>query len=289
MDRIFEWLAEVEQSAADLYREGASAFAWDEDLAGFLTLLADEETWHGELLRTASAGSSPRHAAPPITVDPETQWNIARLLESARARLAEGALSREWMLETIAAVEFSEWNEIFLYALNLLKGGGREYRLAVMEIERHKAEIESFLASLPGGGRYLETIRRLPDGQGKRILIVENEEATARLLRSALVSVGEVVLAADGEEGLERIGAIPFDVILSDVGMETMDSLDFYQRAVTIDPQVRDRFVFFAGDPGRDLQDLVSGGRAAGLEKPARIDLIRRAVTEVAHKARVLH
>ena len=37
-------------------------------------------------------------------------------------------------------------------ALHTLKGNGREYQAAVVEIERHKDEIALFLAAEPGGG-----------------------------------------------------------------------------------------------------------------------------------------
>jgi len=290
MQTIVAWLEEVEQQAGRLYFDAARRFAADRPFAVFLEKLAAEEEWHLELLRSLAAGGvEPLGDTPLIGLDAATGANISELFSRATARLAAGEMSRTGMLETIAAAEFSEWNDIFLYVLHLLKENSREYRAAVAEVERHKEDILDFFAAEPDGGRYLETVGQLPAVADTRILVIEKQQALGRLLRGILATIGEVEVAESAPEGLARIEKGRFDVILSDVNMQEMSSLDFYSQVVGSDPEMRDRFVFFVGG---SLQESAAGLPTEGatlLPAPAMIRHIRRAVAGIAHRSRVFH
>lgn len=68
----------------------------------------------------------------------------------------------------------------------------------------------------------------LPDGSGRRILVVEDTQFFRQLIRSHLESAGhEVVLAANGREGLARLAEAQFDLVVSDIEMPVMDGLEF--------------------------------------------------------------
>jgi CheY-like chemotaxis protein len=287
---IIEWLEEIERSAAQLYGAAARYFAADPVFASFLQHLAAEEEWHRQLIGTLRANSAqPAADVAQITLDDETRANVSGLLTSGLARLAGGEMGRETMLETLAAAEFSEWNDIFLYVLHTLQDGGREYQAAVAEIERHKEQIAQFLAAEPGGERFLETVLRLPAVAGKRILIIEKHQGLGRLLRSIVATVGEAELVASGAEGLARLEKEEFDVVLSDINMQAMSSLEFYARVIDSKPQMKDRFVFFAGRAlDASLEPLAADG-AIVLAAPAMISHLRRAVAGIAHKSRVFH
>jgi len=290
MSGIVEWLEEVEHRAADLYAAAAVSFAADPAFSAFLRQLASEEEWHRQLLRSLLANGT--HAATDealITIDKETRANISGLLSKGHTRLAAGEMSRSEMLETIAAVEFSEWNDIFPYVLHTLQAGGREYQAAVAEIERHKEHILRFLAAEPGGGRLLETLMRLPAVADKGILIVEKHPALARLLRNIVATVGEGELVESGPEGLVRLENEHFDVIISDINMLAMSSLEFYARVTGRNPEMKDRFVFFAGAASDESLETLDDGEITVLVKPALISQIRRAVAGIAHKSRVFH
>src|SRR5258708_9083280 len=59
-----------------------------------------------------------------------------------------------------------------------------------------------------------------------QILVVEDEQRMADLLRRTLKEEGhQVVLARDGREGLEIARSSPFDVIVLDVMLPVMDGL----------------------------------------------------------------
>jgi DNA-binding response OmpR family regulator len=60
--------------------------------------------------------------------------------------------------------------------------------------------------------------------KGKRILIVEDEKPLSHALKLKLSHEGyDVVVAGDGEEGITKAMAEPFDLILIDIIMPKMD------------------------------------------------------------------
>lgn len=66
----------------------------------------------------------------------------------------------------------------------------------------------------------------------KRILIVDDEESFRNVLAVILKKEGyEVEGAANGEEGLNKITATPFDHILCDIRMPQMDGLEFLKES----------------------------------------------------------
>lgn len=280
MEDLMQWAAEVEQAAADVYRAGARFFAADVPFAEFLEQLAGEEEWHASLLRAAGEGRSEDFS---ILPDTDTQQRVQDLFRRGGERLASGGMRRDEMLQLIAAAEFSEWNDYFLYALGVLKLSGEEFRLAVLEIERHKAQILAYFNSQIDGAPCLELLRGLPAVTHKRILVVEQRPGLAHLLRSALAPIGEVEVVTTGPEGVARVERRAFDVILSDIDMADMDSFDFYRQVVRFDPAFSARMLFYSG--GRQA---LSGVAAAGipteqqLQQPLFLSHICRAVAGVA-------
>jgi len=60
----------------------------------------------------------------------------------------------------------------------------------------------------------------------KRILIIDDEPTALELLRRIVSSVGyDTVLAANGEEGLERFQEQPCDLVITDMVMPVKDGL----------------------------------------------------------------
>lgn len=279
MDDLMHWAAEVEQAAADVYRAAARFFAADIPFAEFLEQLAGEEEWHASLLRTAAEGRSEDFS---ILPDPETRQRVQDLFRRGAEHLAGGAMRRDEMMQLIAAAEFSEWNDYFLYALGMLKVSGEEFRLAAFEIERHKEQIVDYFRSQADGAPCLELLRGLPAVAHKRILVVERRPGLAHLLRSALAPIGEVEVALTGPEGVAQVERRAFDVILSDVDMAEMDSLDFYRQVVRFDPAFSARMLFFSGG-----NQVLSEAAAAGippeqqLQQPVFLSHICRAVAGV--------
>lgn len=289
MEGILDWLERVERAAADLYRAAALRFSEDERFSLFLGKLAEEELWHLQMVRSMASLEDLTSENTAVRIDEATCGNISELLATALGELRSGEMTREAMLETVAAVEFSEWNEIFLYILQIVKGRGEHYDAAVLELERHKEEILEFLSSEPAGVRLLETLRGLPGVAGKRILVVEAHNALAMLLRSALSPIGEVLIAENGPDGLALVEEGGFDVILSDINMPAMESLEFYDRVVRMAPEMKNRFVFFSRAERESAYGSPTERDATLLVKPAMLSHIRRTVAGIANGSRQFH
>lgn len=69
-----------------------------------------------------------------------------------------------------------------------------------------------------------------------RILIVDDEERMRHLLSIMLSRKGyHVDQAGDGVEALEMIGAVPFDMIITDIKMPRMDGVELLKRIMAMD------------------------------------------------------
>lgn len=109
-----------------------------------------------------------------------------------------------------------------------------------------------------------------------RILILEDERATAQLLGMLLTTAGHSVAhALDGAEGLKQLRAAPCDLVISDVQMVPMDGFDFLAVARTEFP----RLLVVLASACEDLHARVERQPHKPfdlLHKPFRIEEIRR-------------
>ncbi|MDP8999306.1 MAG: response regulator [Myxococcota bacterium] len=72
-----------------------------------------------------------------------------------------------------------------------------------------------------------------------RVLLVEDDRILAHVYARALVAAGFVVDAAlDGAEGLERLLAGAYDVLVTDLCMPRMNGLDLLQEVRRVRPDV---------------------------------------------------
>ncbi len=69
--------------------------------------------------------------------------------------------------------------------------------------------------------------------QGLKVLVVEDEEAMANLVKTVLNALGvrDVILAADGQAALKIVnkGEAPFDLVVSDWMMPNMNGLQLLE------------------------------------------------------------
>lgn len=286
MTEIVDWLAGVEERAAALYSQASLAFATDKAFAAFLGALAEEEAEHLALL-SGAAGRVARQAMTGacFVLDETIRQKVEVPLERAQAMLRQGGLTKAAMLGIIAELEFCEWNEIFLYVVDTLKGQGRKLQKAVAEIDRHRLEIEVFIASFPRGERILHKIGRLRPLWTKRVLVVEDDPAIANLVKSLLRAEAEVVVAEDGERGIERIREGHFDVVVSDVEMPNLNGIELYKQALSVDPDLGKHFVFFTGTGNSEFCEFIEAENIAILPKPAPLSLLRKVINQVASGA----
>jgi signal transduction histidine kinase/AmiR/NasT family two-component response regulator len=116
-------------------------------------------------------------------------------------------------------------------------------------IESEPGEGTTFIIHLPTG--YVDeipeerTVKPIPvtptvqETQGARILVIDDEDSVRKILYQMLKAKGcEVVLASDGEEGIERFKQEPFDLVFTDLGMPKISGWEVGKALKEIDPKV---------------------------------------------------
>jgi CheY-like chemotaxis protein len=115
------------------------------------------------------------------------------------------------------------------------------------------------------------------------ILVVDDEPTFASPLAHLLRRDGATVEIVDnGQEALARLQTQPYDVILCDLRMPTLDGATFYARLTQQFPVLRQRVIFLTGDT---LQaDSITFLDACGqpwLPKPCTMTAVRHAIQQV--------
>jgi DNA-binding response OmpR family regulator len=120
-----------------------------------------------------------------------------------------------------------------------------------------------------------------------QILVVEDEQRMAELLRRTLQEEGhQVIMAADGKEGFEIARTSCFDVIILDVMLPGMDG-------VTIARQLRERrnqtplLMLTARDAPADIIKALDCGADDYLTKPFSIDILLARIRAVSRRGAV--
>ncbi|MBN2381626.1 hybrid sensor histidine kinase/response regulator [bacterium] len=74
----------------------------------------------------------------------------------------------------------------------------------------------------------------------RRILVIDDSISTRNYIKNILTSAGyEVAIATDGQEGLELVKKMVFDLIVTDIQMPRMNGLEFTE-SIKADPQLAD-------------------------------------------------
>jgi CheY-like chemotaxis protein len=123
----------------------------------------------------------------------------------------------------------------------------------------------------------------LPKGNGKSILIVDDEEDILELVRQTLQSQGyQIQTALDGELALEHLGKGSFDLIVSDWKMPGVNGQQLYQRLQASNPVAAKRMIFMTGDVLSDKVEryLQEEGKTC-LHKPFSLVDFHRAIGKV--------
>ena len=282
MDEIIRWMITVEKTVAALYTEAAVVFSADQKFSSFLSLLAEEEQDHIKLLEEALLSlpeMSPRGAC--FSFDDEFRRKIEEPVVNAKRSLERRELSHTDMVDVVTNVEFSEWNEMFVYTLDTTKALDERFRQAISDIDQHRKHVQEYVSSLPDGEAFLEKLRKLSPVWSRRILIVEENFAVARMLEALAMDDAEVLIASNGEEGFALIEKGHFDLVVSEVELPNMNGIEMYNKAVAVDPALEGRFVFFTSTENPEHLSYLCSLNAIVLPKPSPVKLICRAIDEV--------
>jgi two-component system NtrC family sensor kinase len=123
---------------------------------------------------------------------------------------------------------------------------------------------------------------RNPEPPAGDVLVVDDEETVAALMKDTLESWGHrVTLAADGAEALDRLDARGFDLVIMDFRMPVMDGRRLHEEILRRHPLMSSRVVLTTGDTvSGDPERFASRAGVPVLPKPFELEQLRRTVRE---------
>jgi CheY-like chemotaxis protein len=109
-----------------------------------------------------------------------------------------------------------------------------------------------------------------PDRDAARILVVDDEEEIAHMMREMLERAGyEVATAESGAVALELLAEARFDALVSDLHMPDMDGAALWRQVRERHPALAARLLFVTGDTlSPAAQDFFRVSGCRGIDKP---------------------
>ena len=287
MKKIINWLRSIELLAGNVYREASDRFATDQKYSAFLSRLSQDETWHFYILGDALKSIQDKEAFPEfgIKIDSFTKHEIETPFRDLYYLINERAITKKELIDCIVKAEFSEWNNIFLYALKLVGDLSTDFQHVAATIEAHKEKIKKFLEELPEEIKPPDDLFKLPSVWEKKILIIEEDSPFREFLSDLLMGMGEIEEVSNDQEGLERAKDNFFNVITLDVNMKTMSGLELYQKAVKVNPNISRNFLFYSDEITSESKAFFQNNHLSYLEKPIDIRRFKQIAQEIIDKA----
>ena len=284
---LVDWLVSIERLAHDVYKATADTLRADAHVSRFVASLADDEAQHAELMASIQDAVAKQESTPPpeIRLDATLREIVETPLRRLQAGVATGTITRKCAIALIAEVEFTEWNEIFLYVLGTFGAQGREMEAVLATIQEHERRIESFINGFPSDVRSDLDVAKLAKIWDVHLLLVDDNRLIRELLVGLLKSIGRVTAVENGEQALEATRRHFFDAVVSDLRMPVMGGLDFYDKAVAEHTDLKNRFVFVSFDPSKADVKYLDERRLPLLEKPFAPQELVEAVHRIASTA----
>jgi two-component system NtrC family sensor kinase len=118
------------------------------------------------------------------------------------------------------------------------------------------------------------------EGKGKKILVIDDEEAILQMVREVLSGHGyEVDIARDGETALRSLSQRPYDLALCDWKMPGLNGEQVYERIRASHPRLSERMIFITGDVINDkIEGFLKERKKVCLSKPFSLAEFRAAV-----------
>ncbi len=133
-----------------------------------------------------------------------------------------------------------------------VKNSGLGMSVSYGIIKRHGGEIliesepgrgTAFIIHLPTGYGEVEPVVKevspIKESRQARILVIDDEDSVRDILSRMLKTKGhQVVVASNGEEGIERFRSEPFDIVFTDLGMPRLSGWEVGKAIKGINPKI---------------------------------------------------
>jgi hypothetical protein len=90
-------------------------------------------------------------------------------------------LSAEQLIGCMVETEFSEWNDIFLYVVNMLKDKEHDFENIASKMQHHVNHIEHFIKNECDYPQKIKKLKELTAVYEEKILVVEDNPVVAGL------------------------------------------------------------------------------------------------------------
>lgn len=283
MEEIVRWLMGLEKLAWELYAGAAEQFGDDPPFRAFLERLAADEASHEQLMARGIERLAVQRppVATSVTIDETVRGHVEAPMRACLDLLHRGRLPKRDLVECMAAVEFSEWNDVFLYVATTLQPRGEPFQHVAASVQAHQNRIRKFIDELPPGERPSQDVGLLPTIWEEAVLVVDDEEPLRLLLARFLGKMGKAETAAGGREALDKIREGFFNAVVSDVEMPGMSGLELHEELVATDASAAGRFLLCSGNVTPEVEAYCRRHNVPWLSKPFRLDELRRKVQEI--------
>ena len=123
-----------------------------------------------------------------------------------------------------------------------------------------------------------------PTTERLRVLLIDDDAAVLKVCERALRGAFDLTTASSGREGLDRLAAGTFDVVLCDVMMPGLDGRAVYEEAARADATYAERFFFLSGGVFTDrTREFLAAHGDRTFDKP--LDF-KRLAAEIARRVR---
>ncbi|HXG87205.1 MAG TPA: ATP-binding protein [Vicinamibacterales bacterium] len=173
----------------------------------------------------------------------------------------------------------------------LIRGENRDVGGAIFTIELpvtadSQEQRDVFDQALPAGTARNENpadslLEPVAANRKARILVVDDEDSNATLVRRALDQAGyDVESTTLSRRALVMIERTAYDVVIADVRMPELNGQELYSRVCQIRPEMSRRFIFITGDiDSEDTLDFLDRSRCGYFMKPFNLERLTSAVT----------
>jgi CheY-like chemotaxis protein len=282
MNAILAWLAELESMARDLYEKGAAYFGSNQKLSSLLGKLALDETYHyNTVLRMQNIIDSEGSDFMPAIQLEEAKVDLYKnlIIETIR-KLNEKTLTESDIYRCILSVEFSEWNDYFVFAVNSVFAGSEDAHPVASKCQRHVTRLEYYFHSEQSLMELYDQLVKIPRLWNYRILVVDDDQPIRDVIAAVLQKYYLVDTASNGVSALQKVREFYYDVVVSDISMPEMDGIQLYKALSEIEDFDRRTVILMSGnaDPTNSLfTDLGT----PLIEKPFVLDRLLRTIEQV--------